>query len=170
MSQSSTDISQMLEKQLQLQLKIIKRDPRDLDGAELMEYICMNMLSLEDELHEAMKECGWKPWATEKYMNREAFMKELVDAWHFLMNMMLAISPGRLPLDIAKEFATKYYEKNRINAERQTAGYAGVDGRCGFCGKDLTKLGISIHSEVHEMDFCDRTCLGEYGKKVKQGE
>src|SRR5580765_5496197 len=113
MPMSSTDISQMLEKQLQLQLKIIKKDPRDLEGAELMEYICMNMLSLEDELHEAMKECGWKPWASEKYMNREAFMKELVDAWHFLMNLMLAISPGRLPLDIAEEFAGKYYEKNR---------------------------------------------------------
>jgi dimeric dUTPase (all-alpha-NTP-PPase superfamily) len=170
MPTSSTDISQMLEKQLQLQKKSFGLDPRNLDADKLMEYICMNVLSLEDELHEAMKECGWKPWATDKYMNRDAFLKELVDAWHFFMNILLAISPGKTTTEISEEFATRYYEKNRINAERQRAGYTGVDGRCGFCGKNLALLGVSLHSEVHDMDFCDRTCLGEYGRKVKHGE
>jgi len=127
----------------------------------------MNVISLEDELHEAMKECGWKPWASEKYMNRDAFMKEMVDVWHFFMNLLLAISPGKLPIEISEEFAARYIEKNRVNAERQTVGYTGVDGRCSNCGKDLAALGVSIHSEVHEADFCDRTCLGEYGRKAK---
>lgn len=158
----------MLEKQLQLQLKIIRRDPRDLEGEELMEYIRLNVLCIEDELHEALKECGWKPWATSRHLNRELFMKEMVDAWHFFMNIMLAISPGRLPLDIAEEFAQMYVEKNRINAERQATGYDGVENKCRNCHRDLDTLGVKIYSGVYDAYFCDRTCLGEYGKKINR--
>ncbi|PYS90465.1 MAG: hypothetical protein DMF62_04700 [Acidobacteria bacterium] len=167
MSTSPTDISQMLEKQLQLQLRIIG-DPRDLEGAELMEYIRTNVLALEDELHEALRECGWKPWATSKHLNREAFMKEMVDAWHFFMNIMLGISPGMSPEALAAEFAEKYYAKNQVNQDRQRTGYDGVANRCRNCHKDLDQAGVSLYSPLYAGSFCDRTCVGEYGRKVRE--
>lgn len=151
-------------------MKPVGKDPRDFEGEQLMEFLRWNVLALEDELHEALNECGWKPWATSRHVNRDLFVKEMVDAWHFFMNLLLAISPGRLPIDIAEEFAQLYEEKNRINAERQKAGYDGISGKCRNCSKDLVTLGVRIHSELYDADFCDRTCLGEYGRKVKQDE
>jgi len=168
----STDISQMIERQLAVQLKMkpVGRDPRDLEGDELMEFIRWNILAMEDELHEALKECGWKPWATSRHLNRDLFLKEMVDAWHFFMNMLLAISPGRLPADIAEEFAEEYFKKAQINEDRQATGYDGLVNKCRNCGKDLDALGVRLYSGLWEAYFCDRTCIGEYGRKVHQSE
>jgi hypothetical protein len=158
----------MIERQLQVQLKMkpVGRDPRDLEGNEMMEFIRWNILALEDELHEALKECGWKPWATSRHLNRDLFIKEMVDAWHFFMNLLLVVSPGRSSEQLAEEFAEKYFEKAQINEERQKSGYSGVETKCSNCGRDLDAAGVRIYSGVYDAYFCSRTCIGEYGRKV----
>lgn len=125
-----------LKAQLELQIKSYGSDPRDLDDEGKLEWIRWNMLALEDELHEALAEVGWKPWAKSKHINRDAFISELVDAFHFLMNLMLIVDCD------ADEFLAKYFEKRGINAARQAAGYDGVAGKCQTCKRALDDVAV----------------------------
>jgi dimeric dUTPase (all-alpha-NTP-PPase superfamily) len=120
--------SRMLEMQRKLQLmynggKAIE----DFTDAERMEAIRDNVLACTDELHEALAETGWKPWATSNHVNVEAFHSEMVDAWHFFMNLMLhtGMSMG--------ELARGYEAKNAKNYQRQAKGYDGVTTKCPGC-------------------------------------
>jgi len=122
---------QALKAQLELQIKSYESDPRNANDSEKLEWIRWNVLALEDELHEALAETGWKPWAKSKHINRDAYVSELVDAFHFLMNLMLIVDCS------ADEFLAKYFEKRGINAARQAAGYDGVQGKCGICKRAL---------------------------------
>ena len=125
-----------LKAQLELQIKSYGSDPRGLDDEGKLEWIRWNMLALEDELHEALAEVGWKPWAKSKHINRDAFVSELVDAFHFLMNLMLIVDCD------ADEFLAKYFEKRGINAARQAAGYDGVAGKCQTCKRALDDVAV----------------------------
>lgn len=131
MNMSPLSIDNMLAIQHALQVKSFGNDPKALTEEERAEWIRWNMLALEDELHEALAETGWKPWATSKHVNREAFISELVDAWHFFMNLLLVVDCS------AAEFTQAYAKKRKLNAERQAAGYDGVTGKCGNCMRAL---------------------------------
>jgi hypothetical protein len=123
--------------QWNLQVKSFGTDPNDLNDEEKLEWIRWNMLALMDELHEALAETGWKPWAKSKHLNRDAFISELVDAFHFLMNLMLVVNCD------ADEFLGKYFEKRGINAARQAAGYDGVTGKCPDCKRALDDTAVT---------------------------
>jgi dimeric dUTPase (all-alpha-NTP-PPase superfamily) len=116
-----------LEAQLELQKGSFKKDPTKLEGDERADWIRWNMLALQDEMHEALAETGWKPWATSRHINREAYISELVDAFHFFMNLMLVVDCS------AHEFLDKYAEKRKINIIRQQKGYDGIAGKCRVC-------------------------------------
>lgn len=111
-------------------------DPPTLEGDERAEFIRWNVLALEDELHEMLAETGWKPWASDRSLNREGYLKELVDAYHFLMNLVLvAKQEGQSVDDLSCEFARLYTAKREINLKRQADGYDGVSGKCQECGR-----------------------------------
>lgn len=80
-------------------------------------YINIMALALEDEIHEALRETPWKPWKKNQTMNQENYKKELVDAFHFFMNMCIA---GNVT---ANDLYNGYIEKNKENHERKEAGY-----------------------------------------------
>lgn len=126
-----------LEAQHELQIKSFGNDPKSLTDAERVEWIRWNVLALADELHEALAETGWKPWAKSQHVNRDAYVSELVDAFHFLMNLMLVVDCS------AEEFLTKYFEKRGINAARQAAGYDGVTGKCPECKRALDDSAVT---------------------------
>lgn len=126
-----------LDAQHELQVKSFGQDPKTLDDEQKLEWIRWNMLALMDELHEALAETGWKPWAKSKHVARDAFVSELVDAFHFLMNLMLVVDCD------ADEFLGKYYEKRGLNAERQAAGYDGVTGKCQVCKRALDDTAVT---------------------------
>lgn len=126
-----------LDAQHELQVKSFGNDPKQLSDPEKLEWIRWNMLALMDELHEALAETGWKPWAKSKHVNRDAFVSELVDAFHFLMNLMLVVDCD------ADEFLAKYFEKRGINAARQAAGYDGVAGKCPECKRALDDTAVT---------------------------
>lgn len=126
----------LLHLQLEAQREGFASDPPRLDPEARADYIRWNILALEDELHEAMDEVGWKPWATSRHFNREPYLKELVDAYHFLMNLVLvAMEPGQNCDDLASEFARLYTKKREINLTRQKNKYDGVSGKCAECGR-----------------------------------
>lgn len=128
-----------LRAQYELQLNAYGSDPVELPEHEKIEFIRWNVLALEDELHEALAEVGWKPWATSKHINRDAFKGELVDAFHFLMNLMIVTG-----ID-ADEFLAGYREKNLRNAARQAEGYDGVKGKCPGCRRALDDPAVKCY-------------------------
>lgn len=126
-----TTFSNALDAQLELQKNAYGNDPSALETNEQLDWIRWNMLALEDELHEALAETGWKPWAKSKHVNRDAFVGELVDAFHFFMNLMLVVDCS------AEELLDKYFQKRRVNQQRQADGYDGVSTKCVTCRRAL---------------------------------
>ena len=132
MSESTmvTDLQGAFNAQLNAQIAAYKQDPRQLEGKELMWFLTWNCFALEDELHEAMGETGWKPWATSNHLNAEAFHGELVDAFHFFMNLCLASG-----LTVEKLFEG-YNIKLQKNIQRQRDAYDGLN-KCPKCRRAL---------------------------------
>lgn len=97
------------------------RDPARMSRIEAIEFIRWNTLALTDELHEALQEVGWKPWATSSHINREEYVGELVDAMHFLVNLFLVV--GATPAEVLE----RYTNKNAKNHTRQETGYTGLE-------------------------------------------
>lgn len=121
----------MLIDQRRLQIDAYGQDPHSMNQEERIRFIKDMTYALEDELHEAVAETGWKPWQTSKHINEEAFKAELVDAWHFFMNLMLVV--GMTEADLIEG----YYAKRQKNIDRQRAGYDGVNGKCPKCRRAL---------------------------------
>ena len=125
-------MSQMLDMQAALQRRYHDgRDPASFSIEDRCSYIQVMVHAAQHELGEAMDEVGWKPWASSRHINRAQFHAEMVDAWHFFMNLMLA---GDMDMD---DLYRGYMEKNPINHTRITDGYDGVSTKCKCCGRAL---------------------------------
>lgn len=102
---------------------------------EKIEYIRTMILALEDELHEALAETTWKPWATAPpAIHRDRYLRELTDAFHFLINLYLVV------VAVPDEVYELYMKKNKRNFERQDEGYDGT-GKCPSCGRAADEPG-----------------------------
>lgn len=137
---TSDSLTNLVTKQLELQKEHMGGDPRllfETNPSGFADFMRWNAYALDDEIHEALQEVGWKPWATSRHLNREAFMKEMVDAFHFFMNLLLAGNPGRAVEDIVKDFVDLYHAKHAKNAQRQIDGYDGVSDKCSVCHREL---------------------------------
>lgn len=158
----NTDLGALIGMQLDLQTQHMGGDPRDLFAADpegWADFMRWNAYALTDELHEATAETGWKPWATSRHLNQEAFMKEMVDAFHFFMNMLLAANPGADPDDIAQAFCEAYFAKNAVNAQRQIDGYDGLSTKCPHCHRELSETDSTKHkTDEHGVKFCSSLC------------
>lgn len=131
-----------LELQRRLQKEAYGIDYRFMSNEELIQSFKDMTMALEDELHEALNEMGWKPWATSKHFNREAVQGELIDAYHFLMNLMLIAGMDENMVN------KKYRAKNAVNLKRQQDGYDGVDGKCPNCKRALDDDAVDCYSAV----------------------
>lgn len=128
------DIEKMFERQAQLQVDSFKITPWRLSGAERREYVAAMSLGLHDEISEALQEIAWKPWAKDDYINAKEFVGELVDAFHFLMNLALIVDPT------GDAFVEAYFKKAEVNARRQAgSGYSVIEegSKCKHCGRAL---------------------------------
>lgn len=113
-----TDLETIFAMQHALQVSKFK-DPHTMTRAEAIEFIRWNVLALDDELHEALQEVGWKPWASTQHINRDEYVGELIDALHFLVNLFLVV--GATPAEVLE----RYTHKNAKNHKRQENGYTG---------------------------------------------
>lgn len=162
MSYSGDDkLDNMLRQQRELQEKSMGVDFKTMSDVERIAYIKENVLALTDELHEMLGEMGWKSWATSRHINTNAAFGELIDAWHFMMNIALALMPGDMhPSAVADLFEHYYNAKRAKNAQRQVDGYDGVSTKCPKCGRALDDAGAirverrSGHSDWHICAGC----------------
>lgn len=139
----------MMAMQRELQTNSFGQDPVMLAGTERIQFFKEMKLALQDELHEALDEMGWKPWASSKHWNEEAVKGELVDAWHFFMNLLLIA-------DMApEELYERYMKKHDKNIIRQVEGYDGVSTKCPECKRALDDDAVTCHESVFpDEEFC----------------
>src|SRR5262245_58937387 len=144
-------LTRMLKLQLQLQTETYGYNFQRMLPAERVQYIKDMKLALEAELQEALDETGWKSWATRREVNRDAYVGELVDVFHFWMNMLLVLADD--PTELANEVFTRYCLKNHINERRQREGYDGVSTKCGGCDRAVDDPAVLCTREG-DQGFC----------------
>jgi hypothetical protein len=130
-------LGEMFELQGDLQRNTYGDHPGDIhqdapgDWSTRISFIKDMKHAIDDELAEFMGEVGWKPWASSRHINFEAAQGELVDAFHFFMNLAMAV-------DMTPEMLYEKYKAKRLkNIKRQEEGYDGVAGKCPKCGRAL---------------------------------
>lgn len=127
----SDKLEVMFDLQTHAQSNSFGGHPAQLDDDQKVTFIKDMILAAEDELHEALGEVGWKPWATARFLRRDAYIGELVDVMHFVVNLLLVAGCD------AQEFYDRFTEKNIRNQARQAAGYDGIAGKCPVCKRAL---------------------------------
>jgi dimeric dUTPase (all-alpha-NTP-PPase superfamily) len=63
------------------------------------------------------QETAWKWWKTSKELSMEKCQDEVIDVWHFLIQLSI-----ELKMD-ADTIVSRYLKKNRENIHRQEEGY-----------------------------------------------
>jgi dimeric dUTPase (all-alpha-NTP-PPase superfamily) len=79
--------------------------------------IFMLSTALVHEAIELQRETNWKWWKKEITLDKEKIQEEIIDMWHFLVQ--ISIESG---LD-SNSLMEKYMEKNAENLKRQIKGY-----------------------------------------------
>jgi dUTPase-like protein len=144
-----TDImAAMLESQRLVQQEY-GHDFKTMTDEERMRYLTTMTAACTGELHEALAETGWKPWASSNHINREEWMGEMADAWLFFMNLMLA--GGMTAQDLIERTA----KKQDNSYKRIKNGYDGVSSKCPICRRAYDNEGVKcVPGAVGELDRC----------------
>ena len=82
-----------------------------------IELIKNQILALYDEVGEALREVPWKPWKLNQKFNVKKFRIELIDIFHFLINLFLLSGMN------SRQVINLFKNKNKINIRRQKNGY-----------------------------------------------
>jgi hypothetical protein len=134
-----------------------------MSDVERVNYARDMILATLDELHEALNEISWKPWAKNTFVNEEAMFGELVDVWHFLMNLFMVAAPKLSDVQLAIKLSEAYAKKRQINVQRQLDGYDGVSTKCPECGRAAEDAGQSrVHLGGERYAICCQVCGGIY--------
>lgn len=80
-------------------------------------FIKDTILALTCEAMEALQETPWKEWKKNQDFHVDKLQEEIVDIWHFLINLSLAAGFDEDTLYKA------FMKKNRKNFQRQEEGY-----------------------------------------------
>jgi len=156
-------LQSIFDAQRALQINSYGQDPASLSQDDKIQFIKDMVLAAEDELHEVLGEVGWKPWATSRHINEEAYKGELVDTFHFFINLCLVVGMT------AEELETRYMAKRQRNAERQAEGYDGVEGKCPGCKRaydDSAVMCIPEDDLEGVVGYCDAKALPVYKGKI----
>jgi len=133
----------MLQAQKDLQSRYRDGDPWTMTTDEhRIAFMSEQFGNIIHELVEARDEATWKSWHEGPLrINAEMGIKELVDAWHFMMNWLLCLGPlvgCESVEDLANFFTDEYAKKNQVNHERKSSGnYDGFTDKCHNCGRHL---------------------------------
>jgi len=133
-------LARMLNQQRALQRRINGYDANDQTVEQRIANFKISMFALMAELYEAVDEMGWKEWATSRHFNASRVQNEIVDAWHFFMNLVTLSGMS------ADDLYDGYMRKLAVNHKRRDDGYDGVTGKCPQCHRDLGEVDLK---EVH---------------------
>ena len=141
----------MLDLQREFQEKLNGYSVAEQTDEQRITNFKISMFALIGELYEAVNELGWKEWATSRHINRNACVKELIDGWHFFMNLLLHMGVD------SDELLHKYTDKLVVNLERQRQGYDGSVDKCAMCGREMNEA--NIKEVVNKHRFVGQTMV-----------
>ena len=118
-------LEQIFKLQWELQNKLVKGYTEMLQDDSLKQmYINQNILAIIDETSEILRESAWKNpdvvpfgWKKKQKFNKENFKEELIDLFHFFINLCMVMGMD------AEELFDRYTKKEKINEERNKTGY-----------------------------------------------
>lgn len=119
-----------------LQIESFNTDPSALEGEELLAYLFVNTFAATDEMHEASQEFSWKTWSNKRFLNRKEFIKEHVDALHFIANNLVAVKCTD------EELSEIYEAKMEVNRQRMANNYTN-ENKCSNCKRALDDVAES---------------------------
>jgi len=118
------ELNQMFELQNNIQEKLGTWDKTNKSDSMKQQFINQMLLACQEEVIEIMRETAYKNsdlmefgWKKNQFMNVKLYKEEIIDLWHFVMNLWLVV--GGTP----EEFFQEYKKKNNINLKRQEEGY-----------------------------------------------
>lgn len=154
-------LARMFDQQIELQKKM-GHDFIWMSREERIDYFKEMVLGLTDELHEALAEMGWKSWSSSRHINEEKVVGELVDAFHFLLNLFLSMN-----VDVDEVFE-RYQAKHTVNNTRQQVGYDGVTTKCAnpYCRRALDEPGAALpytSGNAPGLAWCNDGCYDAWG-------
>lgn len=83
-------LEDLFERQKELQKYFGNNDLENFTEEEKQQYTKDNILGLLDETHEVLRETNWKHWRkTKKPINEENLKEEIVDVFHFFINLCI---------------------------------------------------------------------------------
>lgn len=92
--------------------------------SDKQQFVNQMILAIQEETIEIMRESAYKNpefvkfgWKKGQQWNEENFKEEIVDLFHFVMNLSLIVGMN------AEEFYTRYCKKNGVNHVRQDEQY-----------------------------------------------
>jgi hypothetical protein len=133
----------MLAAQRELQENTLGYEFASMTIDQRVSYVKEMVLAAVHELHEALDETTWKSWTIgERAVHSDRLLHELVDAWHFIMNVAWAAYPGDTADELAVRFVDTYYAKRAANVARQRHGYDGHSTKCPGCGRALDDVNV----------------------------
>jgi len=80
------------------------------------QYLNYMFMGIVTEACEAIENTPWKPWKKISEMKTRELQEEVIDIWHFLIN--LSIASGMTADDVYRIFN----DKNAVNHSRQDGG------------------------------------------------
>ena len=121
-----------------------------LSPEEMIDHYRITSLALVDEVMEALHHAPWKPWSKRTSWDWEELQGELVDVFTFFVQLCILAGVG------PEDLESWYFEKSKINEDRQKSGVYGADS-------PLSKLSQKqIHTlfEVAERGECTTDRVG----------
>lgn len=156
---STDNFTELFRLQHDLQTETYGHNFQAMLASERIQFVKNMKLALEAELQEALDETQWKPWVKPRgsWINRDAYVGEMVDVLHFFVNMLLVL--GDDPRDLAVEVFQRYRRKHAVNRQRQVDGYDGVSTKCPVCRRALDDSAVT----------CNTTNIDIYPEPVLSG-
>lgn len=114
-------LEEIFHRQAVIQFETFGYRFNQMSDAEKIVFIREMVLATTHELHEAMRETGWKTWSTGDHINTQLYLAELVDAFLLLVNLFLVT--GVHAGDLASHVAVWAQQKQKLNVQRQEDGY-----------------------------------------------
>lgn len=143
----------MFTAQREMQEKAYGYDFDAMTDDERIQFIKNMVLATSDELHELLGETGWKPWAKSKFINHHEYRKEVVDIFHFFMNLMLVVGMT------TDELYEGYVQKRQINIQRQLREYDGVSSKMPCCQRAVEDVSFTEVRKLNgALDFVICVC------------
>lgn len=131
-----------IETQLVYQRQGFNNDLRRMTEEERLAYLDEMLKAAAIEiLSEAYNEFSWKSWASNKFLNRDALVSEIVDALFFLANCLAALDVS------SSELSEKYRGKMNLNTARQKQGYDTSVGKCPICKRALDDEAVTCTAD-----------------------